>query len=192
MSTALDILFALTFLMTLVAGWRNGFFRELFAGVGLIAGVAGGFRLTDVALAYLPERMRTVPFLPVLAFLIIFLCVYFFMQLLGAVLAKIVEGKSPGGMSRTLGVLAGAVRGAGLLLLFVGALVLVMPRGSRTLCASRVLPHLDRPLRVASSFLPVDVSNRVVRRWDALPFQVSGHRPPSKDQVAERVSSSPR
>lgn len=166
----LDALLAIAFLLSLIAGWRNGFFRELFSILGLVAGVIGGFRLTAPLLAYLPENVRRVPGIHVVGFVILFFVLFFFLQLVGFALSRVVEGKDPPVLSRIFGVLLGALRGLALLVLLAAAVLLIAPIGSATLGRSRVLPYLTRPVLWSASLLPEDLSNRIVRRWQAIPF----------------------
>ena len=170
METLIDILLIVAFALTALAGFRNGFFRELFSLVGLVAGVLVGMRLTGTVL----DRL-SVPFLHTelgtsLVFLVLFLLVFAAATVLGGLLAMAWEGRSPSGASRFVGLGLGALRGFLLVTVLAGALTLLSPFGSETLGRSRVMPFLSGGVRLGAELLPTDLSERLRESWEALPF----------------------
>jgi membrane protein required for colicin V production len=169
-SLLVDVLLLLAFALTALSGLRNGFFRELFSVVGLIAGVVVSMRLTGRVVAELK-----MPFLQgeagsAVVFVVLFLLVFALATLIGGLLAMIWEGKSISGSSRVAGLGIGLLRGLLLVIVLASALTLMAPVGSETLGRSRVLPYLSPAVRWGSEVLPDDLSGRLLQQWDALPF----------------------
>lgn len=177
MAVTLDVLLALAFALTAVAGLRNGFFRELFAFVGLVGGVVAGVGLRGWVAAQLghPFFLGTVG--GVLLSLAIFLLVFAAVLLTGVLVAKLWEGGSPGVVSRLVGLGLGAVRGYLLVLVLGAVIVLVTPEGNATLAHSRALPMLGPGIEAGVRVLPEGIAARLERRWLAIPF-----RPAWKDR----------
>lgn len=170
MENLIDILLVVAFGLTALAGFRNGFFRELFSLLGLILGVISGMRFTGmvlnrVVLPFLHTELGTS-----LVFLAIFLLVFALATILGGLLAMVWEGKSPTGASRMVGLGLGALRGFLLVTVLAGALTLLSPFGSETLGRSRVMPFLSGGVRLGAGLLPADLADRLVEYWGALPF----------------------
>lgn len=170
MENLIDILLVVAFALTALAGFRNGFFRELFSLLGLVLGVLAGMRLTTPVL----DRIN-LPFLHTelgtsLVFLALFLVVFALCTIVGGLLSMLWEGKSPSGSSRVVGLGLGAIRGLLLVTVLAGALTLLSPFGSETLGRSRVLPFLSGGVRLGAGLLPPDLADRLVEYWDALPF----------------------
>jgi membrane protein required for colicin V production len=170
MTLAIDVLLVICFLLTLIAGVRNGFFRELFALAGLAVGVVLAMRFTPVLLAKLPHWFGRSTWGAVLVFLILFLVVSFAFTLTGRAFGAMWEGKNLSGASRALGLLLGAARGLCLVVVLAGALSLLAPPGSRWLGRSHVLPYLTPGVVKGAELLPRDLRAEVVRRWELLPF----------------------
>ncbi|MCA9729232.1 MAG: CvpA family protein [Candidatus Eisenbacteria bacterium] len=170
MQTLIDILLVVAFALTALAGFRNGFFRELFSLLGMVGGVIAGMRLTGVVLDQID-----VPFLHTelgtsLVFLLLFLLVFAAATILGGLLAMVWEGKSPTGSSRLAGLGLGALRGFLLVTVLAGALTLLSPFGSETLGQSRVMPFLSGGVQLGAGLLPDDLADRLLEYWNALPF----------------------
>jgi membrane protein required for colicin V production len=172
MTLAIDVLLVICFLLTMIAGVRNGFFRELFALAGLAVGVVLAMRFTPVIMAKLPHWLGR--WGAVLVFLILFLVVSFAFSLMGRAFGAMWEGKKPGAASRALGLVLGAARGVCLLIVLAGALSLLAPRGSPQLGRSRVLPYLTPGVVKGAGLLPRDLRADIVRRWELLPFGENG------------------
>ncbi len=170
MTVLVDILLALAFVLTALAGLRNGFFRELFSLVGLVLGVVAGMRFTgDLAEQIGVSFIQTEIGLAIL-FVALFLAVFALTVLAGGLLAHVWEGKSPGFPSRLMGLGVGALRGFLLVIVLAGALVLLADEGSTTLADSKVLPYLGPGVEAAASVLPNDIGHHLAERWSALPF----------------------
>lgn len=172
-TTLIDVLLGLSFVLTSLAGLRNGFFRELFSLVGLALGVIGAIRFTGPSVAQIDLGFFHSELGATTVFVGIFLLVFVVTSIAGALLATLWEGKSPGLPSRGVGLLLGAFRGYLLVVVLGGAIVLLADEGSSTLARSRVLPWLGPGIAGGAALLPDDLDARLEQRWKAIPFQPS-------------------
>ena len=183
MPILIDVALVLCFLLTVAAGVRNGFFREIFALAGLVAGTVAGFRFTPLALAQGPGFLQSSSVVYGIVFAVILVLVLFLFTLFGRLFASAWEGKKVPGLSRFLGAGLGAVRGLILVLVLAGAMAVVSPVGSGTLAQPRVLPWLGPLLRpLAAAVLPPPATRHRVDRWQAIPFRHGPPRPVPRGQ----------
>ncbi len=175
MDLVIDILLAACFLLTALAGVRNGFFRELFAVGGLAVGAIAGLRLVTPILEHAPVWLRRSGLAWGVLFVALFLVVNLGVNLAGRLLAAAWEGKKPTGLSRVLGLVLGAARGVILVLFLAAAMVMLGPPERPPLSRSRVLPRLDAGVRAGIQLvLPAPARARVLDRWNRLPFRTTG------------------
>lgn len=170
MSLLVDILLLVAFALTAISGLRNGFFRELFSVLGLVAGVLVSMRLTGRVVEMLQMPILQGEAATAVVFVVLFVLVFALSALIGGLLAMLWEGKSVSGSSRLAGFGMGLLRGLLLVTVLASALTLMAPLGSETLGRSRVLPYLSVGVRWGSEVLPDDLSDRLRQQWDALPF----------------------
>jgi uncharacterized membrane protein required for colicin V production len=172
MDLVIDIMLVACFVLTAMAGVRNGFFRELFSLGGLAAGVIAGLRLATPILDLAPTWLRRSGLAWGLLFALLFTAAYAALALAGSALAVAWEGKKPTGLSRLLGLVLGGVRGLALVLFLAAAMVMLGPPDRGPLARSRVLPRLDPAVRTAVRLtLPPPARAKVLGRWDRLPFR---------------------
>lgn len=172
MDLLVDILLVACFVLTALAGVRNGFFRELFSLGGLAAGILAGLRLATPILDKTPQWLRRSGLAWGILFVLIFAVAYGALALAGAALARAWEGKKPTGLSRLLGLVLGGVRGGALVIFLAAAMVMLGPPDRGPLTRSRVLPRIDSGVRAAVRLaLPPPARERVLGRWDRLPFR---------------------
>ena len=127
MTILVDVLLAVAFALTALAGLRNGFFRELFSLLGLVLGVVAGMRFTGMAVEAMGVGFMQTDVGIAVVFVGIFLLVFAAAVLAGGLLAHVWEGKSPGFPSRLMGLGVYATGAAG-------------ERGARTLPCRRSHP----------------------------------------------------
>lgn len=173
MATLLDVLLGLAFALTALAGFRNGFFRELFSLGGLGLGAVAAIRFTGGAVERIGLSFFRTDLGAAVVFVVLFLVVFALAVLAGTLLAKVWEGSSPGIGSRLIGLFLGALRGYLLVVVLGGALVLLAEPGSQTLASSRLLPWLSPGIHAALPLLPGDLDETLAERWEALPFAPS-------------------
>ncbi|MCA9757238.1 MAG: CvpA family protein [Candidatus Eisenbacteria bacterium] len=171
MATLIDILLGLAFILTALAGLRNGYFRELFSLIGLALGVYAALRFTGPVADLTGLSFLRSEFGATILFVVVFIIVFIVASLLGSLLAGVWEGKSPGFASRAVGFLLGAFRGYLLVVVMGGAVVFLADVGSQSLATSRVLPWLGTGIRIGAHVLPDDLGANLEERWDAIPFQ---------------------
>jgi len=178
-STAIDIALALCLVLTLIAGARNGFFREGFTLAGLAAGILLALRFATPILDRGPSFVRGSAFAWTVLFALIFVAAFAVLGFAGRLLASTWEGKNVPGFSRVLGLVLGGIRGYVLLVFLAAVAVLLAPAGSRTLGESRVLPYLEGGVRWGANLvLPSPTRQRLLQRWELLPFSGREAAPP--------------
>jgi uncharacterized membrane protein required for colicin V production len=188
MTLVVDIGLALCFVLTILAGVRNGFFRELFALLGVVGGIWVGLRFTPVILGYVPPAIQHSGAAGAIVFTVLFLLAFAALSITGAAFAALWEGKKAGGASRILGLVLGAARGILLVLFLAGALVLLLPNGSPQLGRSRVLPYLSPGIVRGAELLPPSLQERLLQKWGTLPFP---RRVPQSPSVRELLPKEP-
>lgn len=166
----LDLLLAACFVLTMLDGVRNGFFREIFTLAGVGIGVWAAIEFSQPLHRLLPSPMNGVPAVGAALFLLICLSVIVAFRLTGSVFAVMWEGKKPSALSRIVGLGLGAVRGLVLVLVLAAGLTLLFPSGSRFLGGSRVLPYLSPGIVWGAELLPRDLGDRILWKWGQLPF----------------------
>lgn len=188
MDLVIDILLVACFVLTALAGVRNGFFRELFSLAGLAAGVLAGLRLATPILDQAPVWLRRSGLAWGVLFALLFTAAYAALALAGRALAAAWEGKKPTGLSRLLGLVLGGARGIALVLFLAAAMVMVGPPERAPLARSRVLPRLDPAVRAVVRFaLPPPAQAKVLTRWDRLPFRRIAAPPGQPSKSGESV-----
>jgi uncharacterized membrane protein required for colicin V production len=174
MDLIIDIALVACFVLTALAGVRNGFFRELFSLGGLAAGMFAGLRLATPILDKAPMWLRHSGLAWGVLFALLFTVAYAALAMAGRALAVAWEGKKPTGLSRLLGLVLGGVRGLALVVFLAAAMVMLAPPERAPLARSRVLPRIDPAVRACVRFaLPPPAQAKVAARWDRLPFRKS-------------------
>ncbi|MDR2102560.1 MAG: CvpA family protein [Treponema sp.] len=113
----LDIVFAVLILLLVIRCALRGLIKELSAAASLVLGVLGGVFFHKQGGAFIRTKiLAEVPVLPeILAFIGIFLLVFFAMKFLERILRDIIEGIHLGGADHALGILFGLVEGIALI-----------------------------------------------------------------------------
>ncbi|MEZ4651389.1 MAG: CvpA family protein [Candidatus Eisenbacteria bacterium] len=171
MATLIDILLGLAFVLTALAGLRNGYFRELFSLIGMALGVFAALRFTGPVADLIGVSFLRSEFGATILFVAVFIAVFVIASVVGGLLAGVWEGKSPGFASRAVGLLLGAFRGYLLVVVMGGAVVFLADVGSKSLATSRVLPWLGPGIRLGADVLPEDLGANLENRWESIPFQ---------------------
>jgi len=107
----IDIIILLPLAIGAIAGFKKGFILEIASLLALILAVIGGFHFLHWGIAILTEQFNiTGKFLPVLAFLLIFVGIVLLVNLVGKILKKIVHMAFLGGIDRLAGALLGMLK----------------------------------------------------------------------------------
>lgn len=140
----IDIVFLLLLLMAVVKGLRNGLIVALFSLIGFILGLALAVKLSAVAAGYIGHAVTiSGRWLPVVAFLAVFIAVVIVVRLGARALQGVVEVVMLGWLNRLGGVLFYA-----LLYVFIFSIVLFYLTQSHfikpeTAAASTTYPYLE-------------------------------------------------
>lgn len=97
-------------------GYKDGFLMELFALLGVILGILGGFKLMGWAMLWLADEFNVdEKVLPYIAFGVVFLAIVITMTLLGRMIKLSVDKSFLGRVDEIAGALLGIVKTAFLL-----------------------------------------------------------------------------
>jgi membrane protein required for colicin V production len=162
-----DISLAVLVLLSLLAGFKNGFVESLFSLAAWLGGILLGVHLARPVLDRLPALVHRIPGAVFLVGVLLFLLAYALLRLLGAALGAR-SGKEPTAGDRWLGGLFGLARG-----LFLGAavacfLVAYLPPSGRIMQGSRVLPLLAPAGRFVAGMAPEELRLKMDDGWDRL------------------------
>ena len=147
----LDIVIICLCLGFSVYGIVQGVVRQLFSWTGLLLGHVAGVKYYETA----QEHLRLdFPHAEIVAYLLIFLGIYFAIRLVGLLIERWVRGSELSGTDRAAGMLAGFVKGALLSVLLVFVLVILLPRDTELLRKSRLAPRAMVAARWAQRVFP--------------------------------------
>ncbi len=94
-----------------INGFKKGFVLEIASLLALILAVIGGFHFLHWGMALLTEQFQlTGRFLPVVAFLLIFIGIVLLVNLLGKILRKVIHMAFLGSVDRLAGAALGALK----------------------------------------------------------------------------------
>lgn len=120
--TWLDIFISIALVYGLVRGFMKGFFMEASLIVALILGIYGASRFSGYLADFLQNSWHwRLPYLSIIAFVILLVAVIMLVRLLGALLTKAVDMLALGFLNKLAGAILGALKWAAIVsvLLFV-------------------------------------------------------------------------
>lgn len=121
----IDLVLAVPLLWGLVRGYMKGFIISISGLVALVLGVYGAILLSDRVGVYLNEEHGLEgPFMPVIAFSLVFLAIVVGVYFLGRVLERVIKLAALGLVNK----LAGAVFGLAKAVLIVSVIILVLEK----------------------------------------------------------------
>ncbi|MCB0505024.1 MAG: CvpA family protein [Cyclobacteriaceae bacterium] len=116
----LDLILIIPIAIGAVSGFRKGFIIGIISLLALVLGVIGGFYFLNWGVSILINQFGlSGRFLPILAFLLIFVGIIIVVNFIGAVLKKIVHLILLGGLDKIAGALVGAFMWAFLISAFI-------------------------------------------------------------------------
>lgn len=106
----IDVLFLLVMVMAVFKGWRQGLIMAIFSTVALIIGLAAAIKLSTVVAGYGTTGMHLHSrWLPVIAFLLVFLGTVMLVRWGGRMLSEMMDLAMIGWVNRLAGILLYAV-----------------------------------------------------------------------------------
>jgi len=159
----ITILAVLTF-FALVGIWR-GLVSQVFSTLALVFGFAAGLLFYDVLAEALTERgvVENEPMANVIAFVLLLVAVYIFVQMIGWLISKLVGTLRLGPLDRLAGGALGAVFGAASIMLFVSALGFFLPENDPVFKESVLLPYVEEGAEIVKESLPEDFGESIER-----------------------------
>jgi membrane protein required for colicin V production len=165
-----DIGLAVLVLLSLLAGFKNGFIESLFSLAAWLGGILLGVHLAEVTLAHLPGIVHRIPGAVYLVGVLLFLIAYAVLRLLGAALGAR-SGKEPGTGDRWLGGLFGLARGLFLSAAVACFLVAFLPPDGTIMQKSRALPLLAPAGRFVAGMAPSGLRQKMDDGWARIETQ---------------------
>ena len=102
----IDIPYFILLLLAIYKGYNRGLIVAIFSFVGLIVGLAAAIKLSAFVANWLSKNTHIgLGWLPVLSFVIVFICVVFLIKLIAGILQKSVEFMLMGWANRVGGIL---------------------------------------------------------------------------------------
>ncbi len=102
----IDIPYFILLLLAIYKGYNRGLIVAIFSFVGLIVGLAAAIKLSAFVANWLSKNTHIgLGWLPVLSFVIVFICVVFLIKLIAGILQKSVELMLMGWANRVGGIL---------------------------------------------------------------------------------------
>jgi membrane protein required for colicin V production len=102
----IDIVLLILVIVGIVRGWQHGFIISVFITAAWILGIVGALKLCSVAATAMRDHFNwNNQYLPVIAFIIIFLLIAFVIYVLGKSLEKVIEVAQLGFINKMLGIL---------------------------------------------------------------------------------------
>jgi membrane protein required for colicin V production len=140
---AIDVLFIVFLLLAIFRGLRHGFIIAVVSAVAWIIGIAAAIKLSAVVASYARAHMHLPPrWLPVLAFLLVFLVVVLGLRAIAGLIEKAIDLAMMGWLNKLLGVLLYAflyITTLSVLLFYAVQIHLISPH---TLSASVTYPYI--------------------------------------------------
>ncbi len=152
----LDILLIIVLVLSMIEGFRKGFIEELAALVGLILGIWAALHFSGFVAQLLASQFDiNSQYLPIFAFVGIFIGVVISTSILGSIAGKVIKAISLGWLNRLAGLFFGLIKGA----LILSILLIVFNKFDQELHllpeSTRAASRLYEPLReFAPSLFP--------------------------------------
>jgi membrane protein required for colicin V production len=155
----IDIVFYIIVLMALVRGWRKGLIRALFSAVCGIIGLAAAVKLSAVLATHMKSDLHVSGrWLPVIAFVLIFVLVILLVSWAGKLLDKLIKLVLMEWLNKLGGILL-------FLLLYLSVYSIILFYGTRTHiiskqavedshCYTLIAPFGPAVIRFFTGFLP--------------------------------------
>jgi membrane protein required for colicin V production len=141
---AIDVLFIIFLLLAIFRGLRHGFIIAVVSTIAWIIGIAAAIKLSAVVATYGKAHMHLPPrWLPVLAFLLVFLVVVFGLHAIAKLIEKAIDLAMMGWLNKLMGVLLYAflyITTLSVLLFYAVQIHLI---STHTLAASATYPYIQ-------------------------------------------------
>jgi membrane protein required for colicin V production len=155
----IDIIFCIVVGLAIIRGWRKGLIVALFSFVCCLLGLAAAVKLSAVVAAHLGSGLQASGrWLPIIAFILVFLAVAILVSLLGRLLEKLISVVFLGWLNKLFGILL-------FLILYISVYSVILFYGTRTnlispeaRAASRIYPLIaswgPRVIHFIARFIP--------------------------------------
>jgi membrane protein required for colicin V production len=146
-------------------GFRSGLIKEVVSIVAVLGGIIGGVMFYDLAggLFIRYDLVKNKSIASVGGFIVIMLCVYVVIQLLGLGLAKIMGALQLNWLDRVGGGAFGVVKGAIISFLIVSVLGFFFQEKEPPFKDSVLVPYLNESFSILRENIPKDFTDKIQR-----------------------------
>ena len=138
----LDILILSTVLFFIIKGLIRGFIHEIASLAGVVLGVFLAARYQYEATEIIKQFLNPGPYLPLISFIVIFICVVVGCNLLGWLIRLALRKAPLGWVDRLLGLCFALIKGVVITYLVIVVLTFFLPSGTPLIARSRVCPWI--------------------------------------------------
>ena len=140
---AIDVLFIVFLLLAIFRGLKHGFIIAIVSAVAWIIGIAAAIKLSALVAGYGKTHMHLPPrWLPVLAFLLVFIAVVFALHAIAKLIEKAVDLAMMGWLNKLMGVLLYAFLSITTLSVLLFYAVQIHSISPQTLSSSVTYPYI--------------------------------------------------
>ncbi|RJR42192.1 MAG: CvpA family protein [Desulfobacteraceae bacterium] len=138
----LDILIISTVLFFIIKGLIRGFIREIASLAGVVLGVFFAARHQHEMTEFLKQFLNPGQYLPLLSFIVIFVCVVVVCNLAGWLIRLVLKKAPLGWLDRLLGLCFALLKGVVITYLVIVVLTFFLPSGTPLIARSKVCPWI--------------------------------------------------
>jgi membrane protein required for colicin V production len=108
--TVIDILFLIPLLFFVIEGFRKGVIMELTTIIALIIAMIASLKLSLVCLSFFPDLNDKSPWVPYIAYIIVFVCFYILVYVIGKQVDNLINAIKLNFFNRIAGAALGACK----------------------------------------------------------------------------------
>ena len=183
----LDILILSTVLFFIIKGLIRGFIREIASLAGVVLGIILAARYQYELTEVTKEFLNPSPYLPLISFIVIFICVVVGCNLLGWLIRMVLKKAPLGWVDRLLGLCFALVKGVVITYLVIVVLTFFLPSGTPLIARSKVCPWIVVSYQTMAGLISPDHyqrwKQRFIQKTGELSDTISGGKtePPEKN-----------
>jgi membrane protein required for colicin V production len=182
----LDIIILSTVLFFIVKGVIRGFIREIASLAGVVLGVFLAARYQYEATEVIKQFLNPGPYLPLISFIVIFICVVVGCNLLGWLIRLALRKAPLGWVDRLLGLCFALIKGVVITYLVIVVLTFFLPSGTPLIARSRVCPWIVISYQSMAGLISPDHYQRWKQRFIQKTGELSDTLPGNKTEPLDK------
>ena len=182
----LDIIILSTVLFFIIKGVIRGFIREIASLAGVVLGVFLAARYQYEATEVIRQFLNPGPYLPLISFIVIFICVVVGCNLLGWMIRLALRMAPLGWVDRLLGLCFALIKGVVITYLVIVVLTFFLPSGTPLIARSRVCPWIVISYQSMAGLISPDHYQRWKQRFIQKTGELSDTLPGNKTEPLDK------